>query len=129
MDIKSKNKVLFIADIALLDEEFVYDDHMISVMSEFILNYYHEYTDEFNLVFDVVETEDTIDIELFNEYEEYEEIMHFASHLDDGVSFKYLFDDIGDKNALKIGKLAMLFCSFCRNYDEMMNNTLVKIRQ
>lgn len=130
MDRKSLNKALFLADIAIINDDFVYDLYFVSALTEFVYEYYLDYKKYLDLIFDFNIGEDGgYTVQLFSGQEEYVEILNLVSKLDNDKTLKKLLDDVGDKNVMIISKMAVLFCSFLNEYNEMFDSTFVRIKQ
>lgn len=130
MDRKSLNKALFLADIAIINGDYVYDDYFVSVLTEFIYTYFNEYQEYFNLIFEFnLDNDGKYIVQLFSDTFEYNNILDLVSRMDDESKFKILFKNIDDKSILMISEMAVLFCSFLNEYNEFMNSSYVRIKQ
>ena len=126
---KGKYKILFLVDILLIDDNFTYDEYYVSALTEFAMEYYVEYKDYFDIVFDVNKTDKGYLISLFDDYEEYDDVVNYISMMDESVGLKKLLNSMDNDDILKIGYLASLFTNFLCEYNIVVSGSYKRMKQ
>ena len=129
MNDKSLNKVLFLVDIVSIYDEFVYDEYYVSALTEFVLEYYIDYKDCFDLVFETSSNDVGWNVNLFSDYQEYMEVVNYISSLNSGLNFKKIFDNVSVEDVSKISELAIMFVQFLNGYNLVLDDVYTKIKQ